>query len=129
MLYNFFSGKNAYSHNERAGDNMTDTNDPIFKKITAEIIEICSPFQVFLVSCKRNSSGKLTTFKICAVVEDKYDEQKLESEILIKTDCPIPCDVIIYRVSEWNELLDDDCTFASRIDNEGAILYEQKQQP
>ena len=62
-------------------------------------------------------------------MEDKYDEQKLESEILIKTDCPIPCDVIIYRVSEWNELLDDDCTFASRIDNEGAILYEQKQQP
>ena len=129
MLYNFLNGKNCRFIIKKRVIIMTDTNDPIFKKITAEIVEICSPFQVFLVSCKRNSSGKLTTFKICAVVEDKYDEQKLESEILIKTDCPIPCDVIIYRVSEWNELLDDDCTFASRIDNEGAILYEQKQQP
>lgn len=107
---------------------MKDVNNPIIKKMTEEIVEICNPFQVFLVSSKQNSSGEITAFKICAVVDDKYNENELESKILINTDCPVPCDVIIYCVSEWNECLDDDCTFAARIDNEGVILYEQKQQ-
>lgn len=107
---------------------MKDINDPIIRKMSDDIVKLCAPFQIFLVSSKQNSAGELTAFKICAVVEDKYNENELESEILIKTDCPVPCDIIIYRVSEWNECLDDDCTFASRIDNEGVILYEQKQQ-
>ncbi len=108
---------------------MNDINDPLIRKMSDEIVKICDPFQIFLISSKHNSAGKLTAFKICAVVDDSYNENELESEILIKTDCPVPCDVIIYCVTEWNECLDDDCTFASRIDNEGVKLYEQKQQP
>ena len=108
---------------------MKDINDPIIRKMSDEIVSICDPFQIFLISSKHNSAGELTAFKICAVVSDGYNENELESEILIKTDCPVPCDVIIYCVTEWNECLDDDCTFASRIDNEGVKLYEQKQQP
>ena len=104
-------------------------NDPIIREMTEEIVKLCSPFQVFLVSHKTNIKGELTSFKVCAVVDDSYtDHVQLESEILLKTDCPVPCDIIVYNITDWNECLDDDCTFASRIDNEGVILYEQKQQ-
>ena len=63
------------------------------------------------------------------MVDDSYGSHSdLESEILLKTDCPIPCDIIVYTVSNWNECLDDDFTFAYRIDNEGNLLYEQTKQ-
>lgn len=102
--------------------------DPIIQKVTDEIVEICSPFQVFLVSRKTNRNGELTSFKVCIVVNDSYrNHNELEAEILINTECPIPCDIIVYNITEWNECLEDDCTFAYRVDNEGEILYEQKQ--
>ncbi len=100
--------------------------DDIIMEMAEDIKKICSPFQIFLVSQKTNSKGELTSFKLCIVVDDKYEHHTdLETEILLQTDCPVPCDVIVYTVSEWNECLDDDCTFAYRIDSEGNLIYEQ----
>lgn len=104
-------------------------NDPIIRKMTEDIVKICDPLQIFLATAKRNSKGEVSRFKLCIVVDDSYGSHSdLESEILLKTDCPIPCDIIVYTVSDWNECLDDDFTFAHRIDNEGNLLYEQKKQ-
>ena len=101
-------------------------DNPIIKRMAEEIVEICSPFQIFLVSHKNNSKGELTSFKVCIIVDDSYiSHTDLETEILLKTDCPVPCDVIVYTVTDWNECLDDDCTFAYRVENEGNLLYEQ----
>ena len=100
--------------------------DDIIMEMAEDIKKICSPFQIFLVSQKTNSKGELTAFKLCIVVDDKYEHHTdLETEILLQTDCPVPCDVIVYTVSEWNECLDDDCTFAYRVDSEGNLIYEQ----
>ena len=80
------------------------------------------------ISCFRQDKFKRRTdsFKLCIVVADSYaSHTDLETEILLKTDCPVPCDVIVYTVSEWNECLEDDCTFAYRIDSERNIVYEQ----
>ena len=96
--------------------------DPIIKKMTEDIVKICDPLQIFLAT-------EVSRFKLCIVVDDSYGSHSdLESEILLKTDCPIPCDIIVYTVSNWNECLDDDFTFAYRIDNEGNLLYEQTKQ-
>lgn len=103
-------------------------NDPIIKEMTEEIVKLCDPLQIFLVSAKRNSQGGVIRFKLCIVVDDKYvSHSDLETEILLKTDCPVPCDIIAYNISEWNECLDDDFSFAYRIENEGNLIYEQKQ--
>ncbi len=100
--------------------------DKIIKDAAEDIVKICSPFQIFLVSQKKNSKGELTSFKLCIVVDDKYESHTdLETEILVHTDCPVPCDVIVYTVTEWNECLEDDCTFAYRIDSERNLVYEQ----
>ena len=89
-------------------------DNPIIKEMTEEIVKICNPLQIFLVSGKNNSN--------------KYESHSdLETEILLKTDCPVPCDVIVYTIRDWNACVNDDCTFAYRIDNEGNLLYEQTQ--
>ncbi len=100
--------------------------DPIIKEMAEDIVKICTPLQIFLVSAKKNSKGGLTSFKLCIVVPDNYiSHTDLETEILLKTDCPVPCDIIVYNISDWNECLEDDCTFAYRIDSERNIVYEQ----
>ncbi len=98
----------------------------IINQIKDETVKICNPFKIYLVSNKTNSKGELTSFKICIIVDDMYDGYKqLESDILIKTDCPVPFDVIVYTISEWNSCVEDDCTFAYRVENSGELLYEQ----
>lgn len=102
--------------------------NPIIKEMVGEIVKICNPLQIFLVSAKKNSNGEVIRFKLCVVVGDQYESRAdLETEILLKTDCPVPCDILVYTISDWNECLDDDFSFAYRIDNEGNVLYEQKQ--
>ncbi len=99
---------------------------PVIREMTEEIVKLCSPFWVFLVSKKTDRKGEVASFKLCIVVEDSYtDHAALESEILINTDCPVPCDIIVYNISDWNECIDDDCTFAYRV-SEGELLYEQR---
>lgn len=103
-------------------------NNPIVLKMAEDIVKICDPLQIFLVSAKRNSAGEVSRFKLCAVVDDSYESvSDLETEILLNTDCPVPCDILVYTVSDWNECLDDDFSFAYRIENEGNLIYEQKQ--
>ncbi len=100
--------------------------DPMIKEMAEDIVKICTPLQIFLVSAKHNSKGELTSFKLCIVVPDSYiSHTDLETEILLNTDCPVPCDIIAYTISDWNECLEDDCTFAYRIDSERNIVYEQ----
>ena len=101
---------------------------PVIKDMVEDIVKICDPLQIFLVSAKKNSKGEITRFKLCIVVGDQYENHTdLETEILVNTDCPVPCDILVYNISDWNECLDDDFSFAYRIDNEGNVLYEQKQ--
>lgn len=101
-------------------------DNPVIIQMTKEIVDICSPLQIFLVSHKNNLKGGLASFKLCVIVDDKYeDNSRLESDILLKTDCPVPCDIIIYSISEWNDCIEDDCTFAYRVDSAGVLLYEQ----
>ena len=101
-------------------------NNPIIQAMSDDMVKICSPFQVFVVSYKSDSKGELTAFKLCIVVEDKYTPSTLETQILVETDCPVPCDIIVYNISEWNSCIEDDCSFAYRVDNAGVLLYGQE---
>ena len=101
--------------------------NPIIMQMTEDIVKMCSPFRVFLISEKNNRKGELTSFKLCIIVADSYENRiNLEAEILINTDCPVPCDIVVYTVTEWNDCVEDDCSFAYRVDNAGEVLYEQE---
>lgn len=103
---------------------MMKTYDSIVSTVTKHAVELCSPFRVYLVSEKRSSKGSLTGFKLCLIVSDDKDPDSVETELLINIDTPVPCDYIVYCLSDWNSCVDDDATFAYRIENSGELLYE-----
>lgn len=107
------------------GINIDMENNPIIRQMADDIIKICSPFQIFLVSSKSDKMGDLTSFKLCIIVADSYTPSVLETDILVNTDCPVPCDILVYNITEWNDIVQDDCSFAYKVDNAGVLIYEQ----
>lgn len=102
---------------------MNIADDPIIKKTVGEVVSICDPCFVYLVSHKTGSEGDIKSFKLCVVVDDGRDPDRTERELLLKTDPPVPCDFIAYTLEEWNDCAEDDCTFAYRVENGGEQLY------
>ncbi|MBQ8569769.1 MAG: hypothetical protein IJ446_11185 [Oscillospiraceae bacterium] len=102
---------------------MMDNLNSKITRVAEEAAQLCSPFQIFLVSQKSNSKGELVSFKLCAVVSDETDAAAMETKLLMNIDCDVPCDFIVYNVTDWNDCIDDDCSFAYRIDNQGVLLY------
>lgn len=96
----------------------------IIASFTSEIVAISRPLKAYLVSKKVNTKGELVSFKICLIVEDVASTAELEGELYMKTDCAVPCDILIYNRSEWEELTLDYGTFAWHISNSGEVLYE-----
>ncbi len=97
--------------------------DPVIARTAEEAAELCSPFLIFLVSEKKSTSGKLNSFKLCLVVEDGKNPAKTETQLLIGIDTPVPCDYIVYNLADWNDCVDDDASFAYRVENSGVRLY------
>ncbi len=93
------------------------------KKLIGEIISLCDPMYVYLVSTKRNNRGEVTSVKLCVVVDDVLVPSEQEKRLLIETDTPIPIDFIVYNISDWNEYACEDYSFAYRVENGGERLY------
>lgn len=98
----------------------------IIAQMTEDITALCDPCMIYLVSEKKNSKGGLTGFKLCVVVPDSVSPGPLETRLLLKTDCPVPCDFIVYNLTDWNECAEDDCSFAYRVENGGELLYVKR---
>lgn len=97
--------------------------NPLIMKMVDEIVSLCSPLGIYLVSYKNNSKGELSSFKLCIIAGDDVLPQALETKLLLSTDCEIPCDFIVYNLTDWNEHAEDDCSFAYRVENGGVLLY------
>lgn len=104
-------------------DIMSAANEPMIMDMVNKVVVLCDPIYVYLVSCKRNSANNITSFKLCAVVQDDELPESVETKLLINTDCPVPCDFIVYNITDWDECADDDCSFAYRVENGGEKLY------
>lgn len=102
---------------------MSISENALIKKMVSEITELCSPCMIYLVSHKTNNSNELTSFKLCVVVPDGEVPEQIETRLLLKTDCAVPCDFIVYNISDWIDCAEDDCSFAYRVENGGEQLY------
>ncbi len=90
--------------------------------VVQEIARMLSPRAIYLYNQKRNPKGEQTSFKLC-VIADVADKGQAEKDIYRQVDCPIPFDVLLYTPREWEQLTADASTFASRIIQEGTIVY------
>ena len=95
-------------------------------QIVDAITKACAPEKIFLISSKHNTKQELTSFKLCVVVQDVPSTAELECELYMKTDSPIPFDILIYNLSEWDELITEEDTFAAKILRTGVVLHGEK---
>ena len=93
------------------------------KALIGEIITLCDPMFVYLVSSKRDNKGNVTSVKLCVVVDDGLMPSEQEKKLLIETDTTVPIDYIVYNISDWNEYACEDYSFAYRVENGGEKLY------
>lgn len=98
--------------------------EPNIMKITDEILDICNPKKIILFSKKYNLANELVSFKLCVIVPDNVDISELEAKIYLELDCENPFDVILYNISEWNNLSIENESFANRVMRNGVVLYE-----
>lgn len=98
--------------------------NPDIKLVAESIVEKCSPLKIILISYKTDNYDKLTSFKLALIVNDNIESMpELECSLYMEVDCDIPFDLVFYSISEWNDLKDNEGTFAWKINNTGAVLY------
>ena len=100
------------------------------EQINSEIIDVVDSIRniadvkkVILFHKKHSVSGKLSGFKICAVIET-LDKKALEKKIYRDIDSEIPFDVVIYTPDEWEDLSQENGTFAHKITMTGCDLID-----
>lgn len=90
--------------------------------LCGQIVEMLHPEKVILFSRKIHLNGETSSFKLC-VVADVADEREAQKQIYIGLDCDIPYDVVVYRPERFEELRENEGSFAQQIDRTGRVLY------
>lgn len=103
------------------------SDNELITSTAEEIVSVCSPLNIILVSNKFSTGGELVSFKLVVVVEDSEESTaELECRLYMQIDCDIPYDIVIYKQSEWNRFKNDIGSFAWKIYNTGAYIYGEK---
>ncbi len=95
-------------------------------KLIEEIVKIVAPIKIMLFNKKTNLVGNLKSFKLCVVVSDTKIESEVAGEIYMNCDCDVPFDVLVYNQTDWDELQDEEGTFASVVASTGRFYMRSK---
>lgn len=98
--------------------------NPVILNVVDQILEHCSPHKIVLFNKKHDLFDNLTSFKLCVVVPDDIDTNELECTLYLELECENPFDVLLYKESEWHNLIVDETSFAGKILKTGVTLYE-----
>ena len=103
------------------------TANPYVQELADRIAALCSPEKIYIFSMKYDLRQRVTSFKLC-VVADTPEKRRLEQDIYLRLDCPLPYDVVIYTAEEWAEFSADEDTFAHSIAEKGVLVYDKARQ-
>lgn len=98
--------------------------NPIIINVVDQILDLCNPHNIILFSKKFDLWENLIAFKLCVIVADDVDTTELECNLYLELECNITFDVLIYKSTEWCNLIGDDASFAGKISKSGVVLYE-----
>ena len=95
---------------------------PIIAYTARQIAAMPGVKRIWLFNRKLSITGETTSFKL-AIIADTSDKKGLCHTIYLQVDCDLPFDVIDYTQAEWEEQLQDERSFASRIHQTGQVVY------
>lgn len=70
----------------------------------------------------KGTETEYSDIDICIIVK-ATDKRRLAATISAEIDCDIPVDILVYTPDEWNECIQDETSFATKILKEGTVLY------
>jgi len=59
------------------------------------------------------------------VIAQTPSKRRFAALLSAEIECELPIDIIVYTPSEWNECIQDETSFATKILREGRVLYGQ----
>lgn len=102
---------------------MKSINDKLIKTVVDQIVYNFSPQKIILFSSKQDLVGETISFKLCVIL-DSEDKFSVERDIYINTDSEIPFDIVVYTQKEYANLINNETSFANKINNMGIVVYE-----
>lgn len=97
------------------------------ERIENEILRLCRPQKMILFGQKKFvSTDRVRDVDICLVM-DTRDKLAAEKKIYLGIDSDISFDLVIYTPAEWEEMLREPQSFASRILEKGTCIWDERQ--
>lgn len=95
------------------------------RQTTQDILRVCQPQRIILFAEKRTmSTGKLKAFSLCIIVPDGSDCRHLRTQLHLALSADVPVNLNVYTVDEWDDLLEDETSYAAWIARKGQVIYE-----
>lgn len=95
------------------------------RQTTQDILRVCQPQRIILFAEKRTmSTGKLKAFSLCIIVPDGIDCRHLRTQLHLALSADVPVNLNVYTADEWDDLLEDETSYAAWIARKGQVIYE-----
>ncbi len=95
------------------------------QQATQDILRVCHPQQIILFAEKRTmATGKLKAFSLCVIVPDGTDCRHLRTALHLALNVDVPVSLSVYTTEEWNDLSEDETSYAAWIARKGQVVYE-----
>lgn len=95
------------------------------RQTTQDILRVCQPQRIILFAEKRTmSTGKLKAFSLCIIVPDGSDCRHLRTQLHLALSANVPVNLNVYTADEWDDLLEDETSYAAWIARKGQVIYE-----
>ena len=92
-----------------------------------DILRVCQPRRIILFAEKRTmATGQLKSFSLCVIVPNGSDCRHLRTQLHLALSADVPVNLSVYTADEWDELLEEETSYAAWIARKGQVIYEQE---
>lgn len=93
--------------------------------ITQQLIAKYSPQKILLFgSHAKGTARNSSDYDICVIAEAS-NKRNMLTDMYLSIESDTPIDFLLYTSSEWEQSVSDKYSFASKLNQEGVILYGQ----
>lgn len=92
-----------------------------------DILRVCQPRRIILFAEKRTmATGNLKAFSLCVIAPNGSDCRHLRTQLHLALSADVPVNLSVYTADEWDDLLEDETSYAAWIARKGQVIYEQE---
>lgn len=91
--------------------------------IQEQIIKLCNPQRILLFGSQANGTATAKSDIDLCVVASTNNKRALLTDLYCDTESDMPIDFLLYTPEEWAQCVNDQQSFAHKLNREGVILY------